>query len=482
MSFMSTTEFRDRLKIADAIRTLRSVVAEEVTSTFLARHPDWQERYGELARKRGIEDAGYHQDFLAAAIESGEMEAFNEYGEWAAHMLEARRIEPIFLVENLRQIGDSLRGRLPAPDADMVESFIRSGIERCLQARGKTEQEPVGELGRLAATFADTALRGDRQGGLQLLLEAAAHGHPVTDLYADVLQPAMYRIGRMWEANRISVAQEHMATAITQFVIAHLYSRIEVPESVRGKGVVTGVEGEFHQVGANMVADMLEAGGWDVRFLGTDTPISGVLGAIEEHKADILGISTTMILRISSAARLIDEVRAKLGTPIKILVGGSAFRSAPSLYREIGADGYGFDLRSALALANRLTMPEKRNGMGQLVLIADDDPGVRKWLGSVLEKAGFRTVAAANGREAIRMLGQHEVDLILLDLVMPEQEGLETIPLIRSQFPATKIIAISGAFGGSLLLAAKVLGASEVISKPIAAETLFNAIRQTLSN
>ena len=121
------------------------------------------------------------------------------------------------------------------------------------------------------------------------------------------------------------------------------------------KVVITGAQGEFHQVGANMVADVLEAAGWDVRFLGTDTPIGGVLEAIEEHEADILGISATMLFHISSVARLIDSVRAKRGRQIRILAGGGAFRSAPSLYNELGADGCALDLRSAVALANELT-------------------------------------------------------------------------------------------------------------------------------
>jgi methanogenic corrinoid protein MtbC1 len=352
-TFLSGIEFRRRTGIAGAIRAVRSPVAEEVTNAFLARHPEWKERYGDRARQFGIQDAGYHQDFLAAAIETGELETFRDYGVWAARMLMARDIAPGFLAENLEQVGQALRIRLSEPEADIVDSFIRAGIEGCLQGEGKEEPALAGQLEQLTRMYADAAIRGGRPAALNLMLGAVRQGHAVLDLY-EVLQRAMYRIGRLWQENKITVAQEHMATAITQFVIAHLYTLIEPQDRFRGRIVITGVQGELHQVGANMVADVLEANGWDVRFLGCNVPIGGALEAIDEHKADLLGISSTMPFHVSSVASLIDSVRAKGARRIRILLGGGAFRSAPLLYKEIGADGYADDLRSAVALANEL--------------------------------------------------------------------------------------------------------------------------------
>ena len=98
--------------------------------------------------------------------------------------------------------------------------------------------------------------------------------------------------------------------------------------------------------------------------LGTNTPFAGVLDAVEEHQAEILGISATVLSNVPNVVRLVESVRAKAGRPIRILVGGSAFRSAPLLYREIGADGCGFDLRSALALVNGAPSKESETGSG----------------------------------------------------------------------------------------------------------------------
>lgn len=350
----SALDYPRRVEIAAAIRAYRTAVAEEVTNQFLRRHPDWLERYGDRARRFGIEDAGYHQDFLAAAIESGELDAFQEYSAWASRMLKARSIDANFLAENLEQIGHSFWIRLPQADAAVVDLFIRSGVERCLRAETGSEP-PAGEAFRqLVVLYTDAALTGNRHPALNLLLEAIRRGSSVIEIYSEVLQPAMHRIGRLWEEGRITVAQEHMATAVTQFALANLYPLIVQPDVLRGKVVITGVAGEFHQVGSNMVADALEASGWDVQFLGTDTPDRGVLDAIEQHQAAILGISATMLFNISSVARLVNSVRAKFGGSVRVMLGGGAFRSTPSLYKDLGADACGLDLQSAVKISESL--------------------------------------------------------------------------------------------------------------------------------
>ncbi|MEO8597268.1 MAG: cobalamin-dependent protein, partial [Candidatus Solibacter sp.] len=173
----------------------------------------------------------------------------------------------------------------------------------------------------------------------------------VVDLYVDLFQATQYEVGHLWQENRITVAEEHMATAITQYVMAQVYSRFEERDSVRGRVVITGIEGELHQVGANMVADVIDARGWDVRFLGTNLPHAGVLQAIEDHRADTVGISATTLLSIPKAVRLVEGIRHKFQSACpRIILGGRAFFSTPTLAQELKADGPAMDLRSALAL------------------------------------------------------------------------------------------------------------------------------------
>ena len=93
------------------------------------------------------------------------------------------------------------------------------------------------------------------------------------------------------------MAQEHLATAVTQYVMAHLYTCHPSGEGSRGSVVLTGVSGELHQVGCHMIADALEANGWDVRFLGTHCPEADILEQARREPCSILGISTTLVAK-----------------------------------------------------------------------------------------------------------------------------------------------------------------------------------------
>ena len=183
--------------------------------------------------------------------------------------------------------------------------------------------------GATQSLFLQAILKGQRRAATTVAFESLRDGNPIQDIYVEVFQESLYQVGRLWESNRITVAEEHMATAITQYVLAQMYPHIPASGTRRGNMVITGVAGELHQVGANMVADVLEAQGYDVRFLGTNMPHGGILQAIKEHEADLLGISTTMLFNIPQVTRLAEEVREEFGprSP-RIVVGGSAFRCA----------------------------------------------------------------------------------------------------------------------------------------------------------
>ena len=118
----------------------------------------------------------------------------------------------------------------------------------------------------------------------------------------------------------------------------------------------------------------------------------------------------------------------------------------------------------------------------QRILVVDDDDGVRDVIRSMLESAGYGVLQAQNGREAMKLLRTQATDLILTDLVMPEQEGIETIKALRQEYPGVKVIAMSGAFGGDYLRIASYLGAHATLAKPIQMEALLNLVREVMSN
>jgi MerR family transcriptional regulator, light-induced transcriptional regulator len=358
---VSATPAYDRRRyLADRIRALAPKVAEEITGEFLERHPDWLERYGDLARVRGGEDARFHLDFLAGAVESGSPAAFADYGRWTAAMLASRDIAPHFLVENFEQLREALGARLDPEDHHWIGTLVQAGIEA---ARAVADASPAADgpdgpgagddLSLSRSLYLQAILQGDKRAAMTVV-EEALRGHPVTAVYRRIVEEAQVEVGALWARNEISVAREHMATAVSQYVLGELYTRLPVPGEVVGRTVITGVEGERHQLGANMVADLLEAEGWSVRFLGTQMPHRDIVKAVEEHEADTVGISATMLFNLGSVANLIRDLRALEGRDLRIMLGGRAFQSSPEVWREMGADGVGRNLDEAVELFRRL--------------------------------------------------------------------------------------------------------------------------------
>ena len=113
------------------------------------------------------------------------------------------------------------------------------------------------------------------------------------------------------------------------------------------------------------------------------------------------------------------------------------------------------------------------------VLVVDDDEDVREMLRQMLERQGYEVTTAADGKEGIARYREALVDLIVLDIVMPEKEGLETIMELRRDSPEVKIIAISG--GGrigpqSYVEVARALGAQRAFTKPLDRKEFLAAV------
>jgi CheY-like chemotaxis protein len=110
------------------------------------------------------------------------------------------------------------------------------------------------------------------------------------------------------------------------------------------------------------------------------------------------------------------------------------------------------------------------------IMIVDDEPGIRHLLRKLLTGVGYRVLEAGNGREALQQVETSEVDLVIMDLAMPELEGIETIQALRRVLPQLKIIAISGQFAGPMLRVAEHLGAQASLAKPIQPDELLDTV------
>lgn len=118
------------------------------------------------------------------------------------------------------------------------------------------------------------------------------------------------------------------------------------------------------------------------------------------------------------------------------------------------------------------------------ILLVDDDEPFRTMLHKTLRTAGYDVQDAANGEAALNLYDPASFDVILIDLVMPEKEGIETITELRRTYPTAKIIAMSG--GGRIdpritLRAASKLGARRTLTKPFPKQFLLGLIAEVLA-
>ncbi len=118
------------------------------------------------------------------------------------------------------------------------------------------------------------------------------------------------------------------------------------------------------------------------------------------------------------------------------------------------------------------------------ILIIDDDDLFRDMLASALEREGHVVRQATNGIQGLKMFRAEQADLVITDIVMPEKEGLDTIRDLRRDFPAARIIAMSGGMVNDsrlYLQMAEKFGARAVLAKPFAIEELYQTVAAVLA-
>lgn len=142
-------------------------------------------------------------------------------------------------------------------------------------------------------------------------------------IYIYLIQRSMYRVGQLWESNKISVSKEHIASQITRQLLELVQIRTVTNNNSVKKALIACVEKEFHDIGAQMISHYLELIGYEVFYLGANVPSGDILSAIEEFNPDLVGISSNFYINVIRLTKLIEEINYKFGEK-EILIGGQA--------------------------------------------------------------------------------------------------------------------------------------------------------------
>jgi len=143
-------------------------------------------------------------------------------------------------------------------------------------------------------------------------------------LYDEIIKKSLYRIGEMWEASKITVATEHLASAIVETILSEVYFKVITQNKIEKTVVVACTENEFHQVGIKMVSDIFQMNGWQVHFLGVNTSTEELIQLIEKVNPDMLAISLSIPFNLPTLEKALDKIKSHF-PDLFVLVGGQAF-------------------------------------------------------------------------------------------------------------------------------------------------------------
>ena len=234
-----------------------------------------------------------------------------------------------------------------------VSSVLDQGRRTLAARHGATEQlfaayRPP-DLPQVAA-LTKCLIDGDVQTARSLSQTSWEASGDYVEIATRLFQPALYDVGTLWQRNEITVAQEHLATAIVQTLLTQFYlTAVMFTEPSQRTALFAGIEGSQHVLGLRIVSDAFDLAGWTVQFLGADTPSDALVAHIDRVKPEIAGFSVSMVQQLPALQRVVGVLKAELGSqcPI-ILVGGISTNQYDDAWRWIGADAWSPDAGRAV--------------------------------------------------------------------------------------------------------------------------------------
>ena len=220
-------------------------------------------------------------------------------------------------------------------DEETAEAEEGAAVADGAGRAGEAEQTRSGRVGESIAA----ALRATRRLDaveLQAVLEQAAVTLGVPVFIDEVVAPALVRVGHGWAEGSVSVAQEHMATAVFRRVLGWLFRVYEFRGSAP-QLVVATPPGQVHELGALMVATSAAAEGWAVTYLGPDLPVADLLRAVGQKGARAVAVSAVYVPEGVDLLAALREMRAGLPERVPLLVGGAATQGVEAEAEAAGA-------------------------------------------------------------------------------------------------------------------------------------------------
>lgn len=338
-----------------AFKALQADAVNTVTDRIYTMDDSFYQHLGAEGRNVCREELAFHLEFLRPVLEFGFLQPMVEYLQWSYAVMSARAIPDKFLNQSLDCLADFFIANMSSNEGIKVadalaaarESYVSSGIT-CLQPRVNNKPWPE------TAAFESALLAGDQNVAHTILNQCFEQGKTLIDIELHIVQPALYGIGEKWQNNLVSVAQEHLATAIAQSLITVMLHNSEPLAAVDKRILLACVEGNNHAVGLQMVAHAFLLAGWEVQFLGSNVPTASLIQQVENWEPDLIGLSLSFPHQVAVAKSIISQLIQHYGIERPaVIIGGLAFNPLSSLVDVIGAELFGMDSKIAVTEANQ---------------------------------------------------------------------------------------------------------------------------------
>lgn len=207
-------------------------------------------------------------------------------------------------------------------------------------------------LTRVRRQYFEALFEGDRRKCRGIVNQGRQEGVSPTDILLDVIWPAMTKVDELFREDNIDFVAEHIATRINRTLADQMQVHLPVREPSGRNVIVSCSDAQNHELGAQIVADLFEADGWQVRFVGSGVPMDELvqlIGKVQPHLVIYFGTEPGGIPEVRRTLQLLRRIGASPHTAVLAI--GGVFNRAQGLWIEVGADAFAADARSALTKA-----------------------------------------------------------------------------------------------------------------------------------
>lgn len=346
------------MPVAD-ITPWRELCADFATQAIYAKHSGELQHFGKSGKQACRQDILYHIDYIQGALSGNDPDIFVQYALWLKDVLISRGVPVSHLSLSFDLLSIFFSKNLNTVEANSVTAVLDTA-RTALLLDTQPDIHWQTRLPSLSGTdhYCESILQGDHKAAIQLVSDAMKNGNSLPQVSVQLVQPALYEIGNLWQKNRISVSQEHMATAISQNALASAYMQASFAPPIGKTAMFACVEGNHHSLGSRMLSDAFETTGWKVFYLGANLPTRDLVREVDTKHPELLALSVSLPSHIDTARLTIESLHAEMGNNCpEIWVGGLATLSNQQIWRITKADGWAADaLHSLEQLVDRTSV------------------------------------------------------------------------------------------------------------------------------